>query len=117
MKKDRYTVFKSGAIRDLQEGKPDFVEPISWPVEWRYAEYMTEMKKKYGEGNWKKGIPTLSLLQGAFRHLSRYATICDCKKYGHKLPAWSESEVDHLSAAIFNIKGIMYNEIFGEPKQ
>ena len=43
--------FKSGAIRDNEDQKEDYIETISWSAMKRYAKYMTDCKKKYGEGN------------------------------------------------------------------
>lgn len=49
--------FESGAIRDSEEGKEDYIETISWVAFRRYAQYMTSKKFKYGSGNFKKSIP------------------------------------------------------------
>ena len=87
--------FKSGAVRDLEEGK------ILWsllPFEAlrRVAILYTKGAKKYSPNNWKKGIPTERFFSSALRHLMQY-------KLG-------ENEEDHLSSVIFNILGIIYNE-------
>ena len=58
----KITTFKTGAIRDSQDDKPDFVETSSPWADWRYAKYMTGKKSKYGQGNFKKGIPKESFL-------------------------------------------------------
>ena len=95
--------FSTGAIRDNEDGKEDYSETISWTAFKRYAEYMTGKKKKYGSGNFKKGIPIESYEQSLLRHISKYMI----NKYeGGDL----ETDQDHLSAMVFNIFGIMHEE-------
>lgn len=97
------TKFKSGAIRDTQEGKTDFIETMSWSALARYAAYMTSKKGKYGSGNFKKGIPITSYEQSTLRHIHKYLV----NKYeGGKL----EATEDHLAAIVFNVLGIMHEE-------
>lgn len=95
--------FKSGAIRDLDDNKEDYIETISWTAFKRYAQYMTGKKKKYGSGNFKKGIPIESYEQSLVRHLQKYLA----NKYEH---GNIEKEEDHLSAMVFNLFGIMHEE-------
>lgn len=64
---------------------------------------MTSKKSKYGEGNFKKGIPIEAYEHSLVRHLAKYLI----NKYeGGSL----EKEEDHLSAMLFNILGIIYEE-------
>jgi len=91
--------FKSGAVRDLEEGK------ILWnllPFEAlkRVAIHYTNGAKKYSPNNWKKGIPTERFFSSALRHLIQYRL--------------GENDEDHLSAVVFNILGIIYNEEKGK---
>lgn len=97
------TKFKTGAIRDLQDGKEDYIETISWTALKRHAQYMTGKKKKYGSGNFKKGIPIESYEQSLVRHLQKYLV----NKYEG---GTVEKEEDHLAAMMFNICGIMHEE-------
>ncbi len=97
------TRFETGAIRDKQDGKEDYIETISWTAMKRYAEYMTGKKKKYGEGNFKKGIPIESYEQSLLRHIQKYL---ENKYEGGD----SEREEDHLSAILFNAFGIIHEE-------
>ena len=97
------TKFKSGAIRDDQNGKEDYIETISWTAFKRYAEYMTGKKSKYGAGNFKKGITIESYEQSLVRHLQKYLV----NKYEN---GKIEKEEDHLSAMLFNIFGIIHEE-------
>ena len=87
--------FSSGAVRDTKEGK------ILWdllPFEAlkRVAQHYTNGAKKYTKNNWKLGIPTERFFSSALRHLIEYRL--------------GETEEDHLSAVIFNILGIIFNE-------
>lgn len=101
MKKIR--TFKSGAIRDSEESKEDYVETISWTAFRRYAQYMTGKKSKYGSGNFKKGIDIESYERSLTRHLQKYLV----NKYeGGDI----EKDEDHLSAMVFNLFGIMHEE-------
>lgn len=99
----KFTKFKSGAIRDSQEGKEDYTETISWTAFKRYAQYMTEKKKKYGAGNFKKGIDIDSYEKSLCRHLQKYMA----NKYEH---GDVEKEEMHLEAMLFNIFGIIHEE-------
>ncbi len=97
------TVFETGAVRDSQEGKEDYIETISWTAFKRYAQYMTSKKSRYGQGNFKKGIPIESYEQSLIRHIQKYLE----NKYEEGV---LEAEDDHLSACLFNIFGIMHEE-------
>lgn len=99
----KHTKFKSGAIRDVQEGKTDFTETISWTAFNRYAKYMTSKASKYGKGNFKKGIPTDSYERSLIRHLDKYMR----NKFEN---GDDEKDEDHVSAIVFNAFGIMHNE-------
>ena len=101
--KKKITKWKTGAVRDNQEGKEDYIETISWLSFQRYAKYMTKMAEKYGSGNWIKGIPIESYERSMLRHIQKYLAN---KQYGAKL----EPEIDHLSAAWFNLMGIMHEQ-------
>src|ERR1035441_3610031 len=101
--KAKVRLFKTGAIRDLETNKEDYVETISWTAFKRYAEYMTSKKTTYGSGNFKKGIDINSYERSLVRHLTKYLI----NKYeGGDL----ETNQDHLSAMCFNIFGIMHEE-------
>lgn len=95
--------FTTGAIRDNDDKKEDYIETISWTAFKRYAQYMTGKKSKYGSGNFKKGIPIESYEQSLVRHLQKYLE----NKYED---GNVETLEDHLSAMVFNIFGIMHEE-------
>lgn len=87
--------YPTGAVRDTSEGK------IKWhliPIEAlkRVAIHYTNGAKKYEENNWKKGIPKERFIESACRHWSQYLL--------------GDKDEDHLSAAVFNIFGLIYNE-------
>ena len=87
--------FASSAVRDTEEGK------ILWdllPFEAlkRVAQHYTNGAKKYSKNNWKLGIPSERFFSSALRHLAEYRL--------------GEIEEDHLSAVVFNVLGIIYNE-------
>lgn len=101
--KNKIRQWKTGAIRDDDSQKEDYIETIAWRSLRRFAEYMTGKKSKYGTGNFKKGIPIASYEQSLLRHISKYLE----NKYedGDR-----EKNEDHLAACVFNIFGIMYEE-------
>jgi len=103
MSQKKITRFASGAIRDSQEGKEDYIETISWTAFKRYAQFMTSKKSRYGQGNFKKGIPIESYEQSLVRHLQKYLS----NKYEN---GQAEPDDDHLSAMVFNLFGIMHEE-------
>lgn len=111
MKKAKITSFDTGAIRDSQDGKPDLIETSSPLADWRYAIYMTGKKKKYGQGNFKKGIPQSSYLSSAARHMVKLRALEDCKTYGNPVQAWMEPHEDHAAAIRFNIDGFMHEDM------
>lgn len=96
--------FLSGAVRDSDDTKEDYVETISWTAFKRYAQYMTSKKKKYGAGNFKKGIPIESYEQSLVRHIQKYFA----NKYEN---GQTEKEEDNLSAILFNVFGIIHEEL------
>lgn len=93
----------TGAIRDDDSQKEDYIETIAWRSLRRFAKYMTGKKAKYGTGNFKKGIPIESYEQSLLRHIDKYLE----NKYED---GDLEKGEDHLSACVFNIFGIMYEE-------
>jgi hypothetical protein len=101
--KSKVRQFTTGAIRDLDNTKEDYIETISWRAMKRYAQYMTGKKSKYGAGNFKKGIPVESYEQSLVRHLQKYLE----NKYED---GQQEVNEDHLSAMIFNICGILHEQ-------
>ena len=87
--------FESGAVRDTNEGE---IHYDLLPIEClkRVAYHYTKGAEKYSKDNWKKGVPTERWIEGAWRHWAKYLL-------GMK-------DEDHLSALVFNVFGIIYNE-------
>ena len=87
--------FEGGAVRDMAEGKGrfDLMPPMALM---RLAKHYEKGAIKYGQHNYQKGIPNNSFLDSAIRHLMQYMA--------------GDREEDHLSAAAFNVLGIMHNE-------
>lgn len=97
------TKFKTGAVRDTQEGKPNFYECMSPLAYWRYGLYMSKASAKYGEDNWTKGIPIESYIKSLERHLVKLKAEL---KYGITM----EEGVDHAAAIMFNIMGLLHEQ-------
>lgn len=93
--------FETGAKRDSDKDKEDYIESVSWLTLMRYAKYMKVQEVRYGRGNWKKGIPIEEYEKSLLRHIQKYIA----NKYDH---ANLEPEVDHLSAAFFNLQGLIH---------
>lgn len=108
--KQKITKFKTGAIRDTQEGKLDFIECLSYTALNRYILYMTGKKQKYGSGNFKKGIPVESYEKSLMRHIDKYMR----NKFEN---GNDEKDQDHLSAMVFNIFGILHEEEMAKLKK
>lgn len=93
--------FTTGAVRDTDTDKENYVECLSFTALRRFGKYMKTQEKKYPPGNWRKGIPIIEYEKSLMRHLQKYFA----NKYeGAKL----EPDVDHLGAAFFNLQGIMH---------
>ena len=91
-------VFPSGAMRDADPNKPryDLIDPEFLR---RFADHMRKGAEHYGEHNWMKGIPSSNYLASLLRHIEAYRR--------------GERDEDHLSAAAFNLMGLMRNELEG----
>lgn len=89
------TQFDTGAVRDMAKGKGR-MDLLPWIALIRVSKHYEAGAEKYGEHNWEQGLPSSSYLSSAFRHLAKYAD------------GWKDE--DHLSAAVFNILGLIYNE-------
>ena len=94
-------VFESGAIRNVDTNKVNFVESLSFLALKRYSTYMRSKQDQMGEGNWKKGIPIKEYEKSLLRHLNQY--------FGNKYEGMNdEPDCDHLSAAFFNLQGLIH---------
>jgi len=99
--KDKFTLrdsgkrrdFKSGAVRDVREGKGryDLITPFALR---RLALIMEKGAKKYDDRNWEKGMEFSSLIDSAERHIEQF-------KMGLE-------DEDHLAQACFNLFAIIH---------
>lgn len=87
--------FTSGAVRDMGEfkGRCDLLPAAALL---RLARHFEAGAKKYGENNWRLGIPIWSFIDSAMRHLLKYMD--------------GQTDEDHLCAAAWNILCAMYTE-------
>lgn len=89
------TVFASGAVRDKKTGKGR-CDLLPACVLLRLARHYERGAERYGEYNWKQGIPCHSFVDSALRHLLKY------------MDGWTDE--DHLIAAIWNLCGLAWTE-------
>lgn len=89
------TVFASGAVRDKKTGKGR-CDLLPACVLLRLAKHYERGAERYGEYNWKQGIPCHSFVDSALRHLLKY------------MDGWTDE--DHLIAAIWNLCGLAWTE-------
>lgn len=87
--------FTTGAVRDTADDKPrpDLLSPF---VLERVGNHMRKGAQKYSAWNWAKGIPSSRFYESLMRHLMKYAQ--------------GLRDEDHLSAAMFNLMGLIHNE-------
>ena len=93
--------FYTGAVRDTSGNKPrpDLISPF---VLERIGSHMRRGADKYFAWNWAKGMPSSRFYESLMRHLMKYAQ--------------GERDEDHLSAAAFNLFGLIHNEeLCGSP--
>ena len=82
------TVFDTGAVRDIHEGKGR-MDLLPWAAIMEVSKHCENGAVKYGEHNVDRGIPTHSLCDSAARHLAKY------------LDGWTDEP--HLLAAAWNL--------------
>jgi len=79
--------FATGARRDIQEGKGRY-DLLPMHAIHRLARHFENGAKKYGDSNWRKGIPLKRYLDSMLRHAFKVAGGAD--------------DEDHLAAVIWN---------------
>lgn len=87
--------FKSGARRDAQDGKGRF-DLIPTLALKRLAQHYESGANKYGENNWKRGMPLRRFLNSAFSHLIKCLD--------------GRDDEDHAAAILWNICGFIYTQ-------
>lgn len=90
-----WVTFSTGAVRgtDTDGVRYDLVPTVGWR---RVGEAMAHGEKKYGRGNWTKGIPTSVHLNHALTHLHDYID--------------GDRSEDHLGHAAADLFMAMHNE-------
>jgi len=90
------TKFESGAIRssDVDHVRYDLIPPEVWKA---LAETYAEGAYKYGENNWKKGIPKGNLINHLYNHIEKYRL--------------GDNSEPHLAHALWNVATLLYFEI------
>lgn len=94
-------VFESGARRDNADNKPRFdLLPVT-ALE-RVAKHYAAGAKKYGENNWRKGIPRSEFLASGLRHLLYLIR--------------GDDDEDHAAAVVWNLLGYIETQELGLDK-
>ena len=91
-------------IKGTERGKKDAKDKLRTdlvPYEWgeALAEVLTFGADKYGDHNWKKGIPYSELIGAAERHILAF-------KKGEQQA--SDSQLHHLAHAVVDLLMVMY---------
>lgn len=87
--------FKTGAVRDTAEDKPrpELISP--WAIV-RIGHWLKLGAKKYGEGNWQRGMPFMRVIASLTRHTIAYML--------------GKKKEDHLAAVATNAIFLMHYE-------
>lgn len=83
--------FDTGAVRDDLEPRYDLMSPYALK---RLALTYAEGAKKYGDGNWLRGIPIDNLINHALHHIFAFMR--------------GDQSEDHLAHAAWNILAIIH---------
>lgn len=84
-------------VRDVTEGKIDFLLAIDGPMFERYAAHLTKGAKKYDKRNWMKACTIVEyerFRESAFRHMIAWLN--------------SEQDEDHAAGVMFNLNAAEY---------
>ncbi len=108
---DKIRVFLSGATRDTEAGKIDFegfLSPLALEAFGRYMQkHQTQSDgTPRSSDNWQKGIPTEAYMKSAWRHFFAVWR-------GHRSTGIS---VDDLCALLFNVQGLLHENLKREVK-
>ena len=90
--------FDTGAVRDVQEGKPRY-ELIPPTALYRLAMHFTNGARKYSDMNYAKGMPFSRFGASMFRHLMAWMV--------------GDKSEDHLSALAWGAMAVMHFEDMG----
>jgi hypothetical protein len=87
--------FSTGAVRDARAGKGRY-DLIPFRAMRRIARHFENGAIKYGESNWRRGIPMHCYLDSAIRHAYTYME--------------GNRDEDHLAAAAWNLVCALHTE-------
>lgn len=90
------TVFATGAVRDMHEGKGR-MDLIPWEAIIEVSKHCEEGAKKYGPHNIDRGVPFHSLVDSGARHLAKYIS--------------GQQDENHLVAACWNLLWLLQETI------
>ena len=105
-------VFNTGATRDTEDGKLDYVGFLSpWVLEC-FAEYMHKCRflpdgTLRSSSNWRKGIPKDAYLSSMARHFIAVWKGSQASEMGQ---VWADPERD-LCALLFNVMGLLHEHL------
>lgn len=89
--------FTAGMVRDVTEGKINYLLLRDGPMFKRWAQHLTNGAKKYSKRNWMKASGDEEMdrfKESAARHMEQWLA--------------GETDEDHASAVMFNINGYEY---------
>jgi len=89
-------IYENGFQRDMHKGKGR-MDLLPWRAIIQVSKHCEEGALKYGERNIDKGCPQHSLIDSAFRHLSKYTI--------------GETDENHLTAACWNLLWALEQEL------
>lgn len=84
--------YTTGAVRDAQEGKGRY-DLFPREALHRWAQLMERGATKYGDHNWRRGMPLSRFLSSAARHLFQLID--------------GRTDEDHAAAVLFNVGGFL----------
>ena len=103
--------FKTGATRDVDNGKLDFDGFFSPLVLERFAQFMHKHRiqedgKLRDSDNWQKGIPREQYMKSAWRHFMEWWT-------AHRgwRPATADQLEEMICALLFNSMGYLHEQL------
>jgi hypothetical protein len=116
-------VFESGASRNSDDGKLDYDGFLSPQVLKSYALYMHKMRyledgNLRDSDNWQKGIPKSQYMKSMWRHfMDVWVGRRDISKDIGTVDRYTKEErVEQLNALLFNVMGLLYEELNNNKK-